>query len=225
MLPPLTKAPTFTIRKRPGTVFRLEGHVTKGVKTAGQADLLRQAVADHRNILGSGGTSSSKTTLLNALLAEPAITEDRVVLIEDTRELQCAADDQVQLLTKRTEPRITMRDLVQTTSRLRSDRIGVGEIRDGAGDLEMLKAWNTGHDGGLGTLHANSGSDALHAVRYAKAMPGHGCRFRQIVSDDDLQPITLNRPDDRTWHAIISCSYRCLRITFADKRGPSGASP
>jgi type IV secretion system protein VirB11 len=164
VLPPLTKAPTFTIRKRPKTIFRLEDYVTKGVMTARQADLLRQAVADHRNILVSGGTSSGKTTLLNALLAEPAITEDRVVLIEDTRELQCTATDQVQLLAKRTEPRITMRDLVQTTLRLRPDRIVVGEIRDGAGALEMLKAWNTGHDGGLGTLHANSASDALHRL-------------------------------------------------------------
>lgn len=147
VLPPLTKAPTFTIRKRPETIFRLDDYVAKGVITGVQADLLRHAVADHRNILVSGGTSSGKTTLLNALLAEPAITDDRVVLIEDTRELQCAAADQV-----------------QTTLRLRPDRIVVGEIRDGAGALEMLKAWNTGHDGGPGTLHANSGIDALYRL-------------------------------------------------------------
>ena len=128
------------------------------------ADIIRKAVADRKNIIVSGGTSSGKTTLLNALLAESALTEDRVVLIEDTRELQCSALDQVQLLTKRTDPVITMRDLVQTTLRMRPDRIVVGEIRDGAGALEMLKAWNTGHDGGLGTLHANSGSDALHRL-------------------------------------------------------------
>ena len=108
--------------------------------TEGQAVMLRQAVTERKNIIVSGGTSSGKTTLVNALLSEPALTRDRVVLVEDTRELQCSARDQIQLLTKRTEPKITMRDLVQTTLRMRPDRIVVGEIRDGAGALEMLKA-------------------------------------------------------------------------------------
>lgn len=91
VLPPLTAAPTFTIRKRPGTIFRIDDYVAREVMNAGQAELLRTAIAERRNILVSGGTSSGKTTLLNALLAEPAIADDRVVLIEDTRELQCAA--------------------------------------------------------------------------------------------------------------------------------------
>jgi len=152
VLPPLTKAPAFTIRKRPQVIFRLDDYVESGALTATQAEHLRLALAEHRNILVSGGTSSGKTTFLNALLAEPAIADDRIVLIEDTVELQCSAEDHLQLLTKRTEPRITIRDLVQTTLRLRPDR------------LDMLKAWNTGHDGGLGTVHANNGSDALHRL-------------------------------------------------------------
>ena len=164
ILPPLTAAPNFTIRKKPVTIFRLEDYVSKGLMSAKQRKLLEKAVRDHKNIIVSGGTSSGKTTLLNALLAEQAIIDDRVILIEDTRELQCSAHDQVQLLTKRTEPKITIRDLVQTTLRLRPDRIIVGEIRDGAAALEMLKAWNTGHDGGLGTLHANSALEALHRL-------------------------------------------------------------
>ncbi len=164
VLPPLTHAPNFTIRKRPTRIFRLGDYVDGGLVRAAHADIIRKAVADRKNIIVSGGTSSGKTTLLNALLAESSLIEDRVVLIEDTRELQCSALDQVQLLTKRADPVITMRDLVQTTLRMRPDRIVVGEIRDGASALEMLKAWNTGHDGGLGTLHANSGSDALHRL-------------------------------------------------------------
>ena len=164
VLPPLAASPTFTIRKRPDAIFRLDDYVEQGMMTASQAALLRTALAEHKNILVSGGTSSGKTTLLNALLAEQVIADDRIVLIEDTVELQCAARDKVQLLTKRTEPRITIRDLVQTTLRLRPDRIVVGEIRDGAAALEMLKAWNTGHDGGLGTVHAKSGKDALHRL-------------------------------------------------------------
>src|SRR5262249_37430971 len=118
------------------------------------------SVRARRNIVVAGGTGSGKTTLLNALLAEPAFRASRVVILEDTAELQCASANCVQLLTKRTAPLITMRDLVQMTLRLRPDRIVVGEVRDGAA-LEVLKAWNTGHPGGLLTLHANSAEDAL----------------------------------------------------------------
>jgi len=204
VLPPLTKAPTFTIRKRPETIFRLDDYVTQSIMTGDQADLLRQAVADHRNVLVSGGTSSGKTTLLNALLAEPAVADDRVILIEDTRELQCAADDQVQLLTKRTEPKITMRDLVQTTLRLRPDRIVVGEIRDGAGALEMLKAWNTGHDGGLGTLHANSGSDALHRLEDLLSEVTTNVPYRLISTAVDLVIHIRRTPKGRRIDEIVA---------------------
>ena len=180
VLPPLTHAPNFTIRKRPNAIFRLDDYVERGIVSQSHADMLRHAVAERKNIIVSGGTSSGKTTLLNALLAERSLTEDRVVLIEDTRELQCSARDQVQLLTKRTEPKITMRDLVQTTLRMRPDRIVVGEIRDGAGALEMLKAWNTGHDGGLGTLHANYGNGCSLPSRGSSQ---RGCRQRALPLD------------------------------------------
>ena len=93
-------------------------------------------------------------------MAEPGFVQSRVVILEDTAELQTASANAVQLLTKRTAPAIHMRDLVQMTLRLRPDRIVVGEVRDGAA-LEVLKAWNTGHPGGLLTLHANSAADAL----------------------------------------------------------------
>ncbi|HQR89402.1 MAG TPA: ATPase, T2SS/T4P/T4SS family, partial [Caulobacter sp.] len=96
----------------------------------------------------------------NAILAEPAFAGDRVVLIEDTAELQCSAADQIQMLTKRTEPAVTMTDLVRDTLRLRPDRIVIGEVRDGSA-LDLLKAWNTGHPGGLATLHANSAAEGL----------------------------------------------------------------
>ncbi len=141
-------------------IFRLEDYVAGGIATTLQADRLRQAVAERRNIVVAGGTGSGKTTLLNALLAERAFSDARVIILEDTAELQCASANVVQLLTKRTDPPVTMRDLVQTTLRLRPDRVVVGEVRDGAA-LEVLKAWNTGHPGGLLTLHANSAADAL----------------------------------------------------------------
>lgn len=160
MAPPLAAAPVLAIRKRPGRIYTLDDYVAAGAATPAQIATLRAAVAARRNIVVAGGTGSGKTTLLNALLAEPAFASARVVILEDTTELCCAGADVVQLLAKRTSPPVTLRDLVQMTLRLRPDRIVVGEVRDGAA-LEVLKAWNTGHPGGLLTLHANSAADAL----------------------------------------------------------------
>lgn len=160
LLPPLVEAPVLAIRKRPSVIFTLDDYVREGIATSNQAALLREAVAAKQNIVVAGGTGSGKTTLLNALLAEPAFTDARVVILEDTAELQIASANAVQLLTKPSDPPIGMRELVQMTLRLRPDRIVVGEVRDGAA-LEVLKAWNTGHPGGLLTLHANSAADAL----------------------------------------------------------------
>ena len=160
VLPPLSAAPVLAVRKRPSAIFTLDDYVRDGVATQRQAETLRRAVAHRRNIVVAGGTGSGKTTLLNALLAEPAFASARVVILEDTAELQIESANAVQLLTKRTAPAVTMRDLVQMTLRLRPDRIVVGEVRDGAA-LEVLKAWNTGHPGGLLSLHANSAPDAL----------------------------------------------------------------
>jgi type IV secretion system protein VirB11 len=158
---PLVTAPTFAIRKRPEVIFTLSQYVEQGIMSEGQADILRDAVVGRQNIIVAGGTGSGKTTLLNAILAEEAFASDRVILIEDTAELQCAAADCVQLLTKRTEPPVTMAHLVHDVLRLRPDRIIGGEVRDGATALSLLKAWNTGHPGGCTSIHANSAYEAL----------------------------------------------------------------
>lgn len=160
VLPPLSAAPLIAIRKRPLRRFSLEDYLADGIAAPAQAAALKRAVVDRRNIVVAGGTGSGKTTLLNALLAEPCFRDARVVILEDTAELQCSSVNAVQLLTRRAAPVVTMRDLVQMTLRLRPDRIVVGEVRDGAA-LEVLKAWNTGHPGGLLSLHANSAVDAL----------------------------------------------------------------
>ena len=112
-------------------------------------------------ILVAGGTSSGKTTLTNALLAEVAKTSDRVVLIEDTRELQCQAPNLVALRTK--DGVVSLSDLVRSSLRLRPDRIPIGEVR-GAEALDLLKAWGTGHPGGIGTIHAGSALGALRRL-------------------------------------------------------------
>jgi len=159
-LPPVTERPVFCIRKQAEVVFTLNDYASQNIMTAGQVRCVREAIERRDNILIAGGTGSGKTTLANALLAEPAFTQDRVLIIEDTCELQCRSPDRVELLTKPTDPAVTMNDLVKCALRLRPDRIVVGEVRGGEA-LALLKAWNTGHPGGLATLHANSAADAL----------------------------------------------------------------
>jgi P-type conjugative transfer ATPase TrbB len=161
VLPPVATGPCFSIRKPAARIYTLLDYVGDGIMSAETARMLAAAAAGRRNILVAGGTSSGKTTLANALLAEIAAFDERVILIEDTRELQCAAPDTVAL---RTRPGVVaMADLVRSTLRLRPDRIIVGEVR-GAEALDMLKAWNTGHPGGIATVHANSGPSALYRL-------------------------------------------------------------
>ena len=161
LLPPVVAAPAFAIRKPAVAVFTLDDYVAAGIMQAGHAAALRRAVAERQNILVAGGTSTGKTTLTNALLAEIAKTGDRVVLIEDTRELQCRAPNLVAL---RTKDRVaSLSDLVRSSLRLRPDRIPIGEVR-GAEALDLLKAWGTGHPGGVGTIHAGSALGALRRL-------------------------------------------------------------
>jgi P-type conjugative transfer ATPase TrbB len=161
LLPPVVAAPAFAIRKPAVAVFTLDDYVAAGIMTRTQAEALRQAVAARANILVAGGTSTGKTTLTNALLAEVAKTSDRVVIIEDTRELQCAAPNLVAMRTK--DGVASLSDLVRSSLRLRPDRIPIGEVR-GAEALDLLKAWGTGHPGGIGTIHAGSGIGALRRL-------------------------------------------------------------
>ena len=161
VLPPVALGPCFSIRKPAARVYTLIDYVRDGVMSAEAARLISLAAVERRNILIAGGTSSGKTTLANALLAEVASLGERLILIEDTRELQSAAPDTVAL---RTRPGVvTMADLVRSTLRLRPDRIIVGEVRGGEA-LDMLKAWNTGHPGGIATVHANSAVSALYRL-------------------------------------------------------------
>jgi type IV secretion system protein TrbB len=158
VMPPVAPAPCFAVRKPADVLFRLADYVAARIMSLRQADALATSVRERKNILVVGGTSSGKTTLVNALLAEVADLNERVVILEDTRELQCAAADCVAL---RTKPGVaSLADLVRSTLRLRPDRIIVGEVR-GPEALDMLKAWNTGHPGGITTVHANSGPAGL----------------------------------------------------------------
>ncbi len=157
-LPPVTPAPVLALRKRAVSLIRLDAYVADGILTEAQAAFLRTAVRERQNILIAGGTSTGKTTLANALLDEIAATDDRVIVLEDTVELQCTARDHVPLRTRAGV--VTMAELVRSTLRLRPDRIVVGEVR-GAEALDLLKAWGTGHPGGIATVHAGSAAGAL----------------------------------------------------------------
>ena len=161
LLPPVVPGPCFSIRKPATVLYRLNDYVASQIVTPLQATALKEAIETRQNIVVVGGTGSGKTTLVNALLAEVAGGNDRVILIEDTRELHCAAEDCVTL---RTKPGVaSLADLVRSTLRLRPDRIVIGEVR-GPEALDMLKAWNTGHPGGITTLHANSGQAGLYRL-------------------------------------------------------------
>jgi len=161
LLPPVVAAPAFAVRKPAVAVFTLADYVAAGIMADAEADILRRGVTERLNILVAGGTGTGKTTLTNALLAEIACSDDRIVLIEDTRELQCAAPNMVALRTK--EGVASLSDLVRSSLRLRPDRIPIGEVR-GAEALDLLKAWGTGHPGGVGTIHAGSAIGALRRM-------------------------------------------------------------
>lgn len=161
LLPPISTSPCFSIRKPAATPFSLDDYTEHGALSSALGAALRASIAAKDNIVVAGGTSSGKTTFANALLSEKALQSDRIVILEDTRELNCAAANKVQLRTQ--SPRATLQDLVRSTLRLRPDRIVVGEVRGGEA-LDLLKAWNTGHPGGITTLHANSARGALQRL-------------------------------------------------------------
>ena len=167
LLPPIVAAPTFTIRRRASRLIPLDDYVRAGIMTMAQAAAVRNAIASRLNIVISGGTGSGKTTLANAVIAEivAAAPNDRLVILEDTAEIQCAADNAVALHTSDT---VDMARLLKSTMRLRPDRIIVGEVRDGAA-LTLLKAWNTGHPGGVTTIHADNAVSALRRLEQLTA--------------------------------------------------------
>jgi P-type conjugative transfer ATPase TrbB len=200
---PVAATPSFSIRKRPGAIFTLDDYVRTGVMSVRQADLLRDAAANRANILIAGGTGTGKTTLANAILALPAFAQDRVILIEDTAELQCSATDQLAMLTKRADPPVTLTDLVRAALRLRPDRIVIGEVRDGSA-LDLLKAWNTGHPGGLATLHANSAEEALSRLEDLVGEVAQHVPYRAIGQAVDLIAFLKRAPEGRRLEQLIS---------------------
>ena len=162
LLPPVVSGPSFTIRRRASRFIPLDDYVAGKVVTSDQASVIRNAVASKLSIVVAGGTGPGKTTAINAILAEIVdhAPDDRLVILEHTAEIQCAAENAVCLHTSET---VDMSRLFKSTMRLRPDRIIVGEGRDGAA-LTLLKAWNTSHPGGIATIHSNTARSALQRL-------------------------------------------------------------
>ncbi|MBV6447974.1 P-type conjugative transfer ATPase TrbB [Nitrosomonas sp.] len=175
-LPPIVSSPTFAIRKKAIKIFTLEQYVETGVLSPRHSDVIKDAVRKHRNILVIGGTGSGKTTLINAIINEMVLSDpdERIFILEDTGEIQCAAENFVQY---HTTLDVDLTQLLKTTLRMRPDRILVGEVR-GPEALDLLDAWNTGHEGGAATLHAN---DALSGLT----------RLESLISRNPSAPVEI----------------------------------
>jgi type IV secretion system protein VirB11 len=174
LMPPVVAGPAFAIRKKATRIFSLGEYVRDGILPPDCLDIISEAIKMHRNILVVGGTGSGKTTFVNAIIRGMAdlCPDDRLVIIEDTAELQAASENVVIL---RTSDFVSIQRLVEATMRLRPDRILVGEVRNGAA-LDLLKAWNTGHPGGVATIHANSAKGGLK-------------RLEQLIAEVSLAPM------------------------------------
>ena len=176
IMPPAAARAAFSIRKKAGKVFSLQDYVAAAILKPAHADVIRGAVEGRQNILVVGGTGSGKTTLVNAILQEiaHACPNDRLVIIEDTSELQCSSSNYESL---HTSAAMSIQALVRLTMRLRPDRIIVGEVRGGEA-LDLLKSWNTGHPGGVCTVHANSARGGL-------------LRLEQLVAEASTSPMPV----------------------------------
>lgn len=187
-LPPVVKAPTFAIRKKAIAIFTLSQYVEAGVMSAQQCDAIQKAVAHRRNILVIGGTGSGKTTLVNAIIHAmvESSPNDRLLIIEDLGEIQCFAENVIQF---HTSLEINMTQLLKTALRMRPDRILVGEVR-GPEALDLLDAWNTGHEGGAATLHANNAEAGL-------------MRLKSLISRNPFTPSFIEPLIGEAVHCVV----------------------
>ena len=184
--PPIALRPGFSIRKKANKIIKLSEYLADGVITEKVVEIIKQAVIKRKNIVVAGGTSSGKTTFVNAvidLLAE-LCPKDRLIILEDTPELQSASENTVFFRTN-DMANVTMQTLTKVCMRYAPKRIIMGEVRDKAA-LELLKAWNTGHPGGINTLHADSAEEALWRLEELVEEAGNGPKPKLIGRAVDL---------------------------------------
>ena len=174
VIPPVVPKPIFNIRKKASAIFPLAEYVKSGRATDEDIRILCEAISSRKNILVVGGTGTGKTTFVNAIINEmkTLTPKHRLLILEDTLELQCSMENFVSM---RTTSDVSMQDLIKITMRQRPDRIIIGEVR-GKEALDMLKAWNTGHPGGVCTVHANDARAGL-------------LRIEQLISEVSQSPM------------------------------------
>lgn len=206
LLPPVVSAPSFTIRKKASKVFTLAEYVEQGILTKDSLEIIESAIVDRKNILVAGGTGSGKTTFVNAIIDGIArlCPSNRLVIIEDTAELQSTSKNKVIM---RTSDFVNMNRLVKATMRYRPDRILVGEVRDGSA-LELIKLWNTGHPGGVATVHATSGDRALRRMERLIAEITEANMREEVADCIDLVVFLHRTPTGRKVSEIASVEYR-----------------
>ncbi|RYZ90878.1 MAG: P-type conjugative transfer ATPase TrbB [Proteobacteria bacterium] len=198
VVPPVVEGPSYCIRKPAAKVFSLDEYVQNEIMTQTQADFIKRGVVEKKNIIVIGGTGSGKTTLTNSIL--DSISEqcphDRLLIMEDTREIQCRPGNIVKM---RSLAHVTMNQLLALTLRYNPDRIIVGEVRGGEA-LTIIKGWNTGHPGGIATLHAN---DALAGLK----------RLEQLISEVSTSPMQNLIAEMIDIVIVISRSSKGRKIT------------
>lgn len=196
--PPIVgPGPSFSLRKKASRVFTLEEYMLSGSIPPGAVSLIEDAVRHRANIVVVGGTSSGKTTFVNAVIdAVSRLTPThRLIILEDTAELQSKSPNTVFLRTS-VLAEVDMRKLAKVSMRYAPKRILVGEVRDAAA-LEMLKLWNTGHPGGISTFHADSAEEALERLEELVEEAGLGPKQKLIGRAVDLAVYMEKTPDNR----------------------------
>jgi type IV secretion system protein VirB11 len=204
-MPPATEsAPALVIRKKATRIFTLADYVAAGMLAPSHAARLEEAVRERQVVLIVGGTGSGKTTLVNALLAMTAETtpRDRLVIIEDTRELQSPSRNKVHLIKSETR---SYTQLLKESLRTRPDRLVFGELRDEAA-FDFLMALNTGHRGSFSTIHANSARDALSRLEDLVRVAGHPAVPSTIARAIDVIVFIQRTPDSRRVTEVASTS-------------------
>lgn len=199
-LPSIVTSPSFNIRKHPKVILTFDDYIRSGTITSEQVQVIKQAIRDHQNIVIAGGTNSGKTTFTNSCLVPVGDMDDRVVLLEDTPELRCAAKNCISL---RTTENVSMNQLLRITLRLSPNRIIVGEVR-GEETFTLLTAWSTGHRGGITTVHSDSAIDTLYRLQEAIELVSMSPQQRKIGRAIDVV-VYLRKSDRRRFvEEIIS---------------------